>query len=158
MSATDTSTTAASGRTALVGGLFALVAAASLAWLGGVVGIAGGVALVGTWWLATPRAAFAVGQVTLVAVSGLLGSLALVGVEGLLFALLVAPSDDTHLEWQVVAGMLTSGLVLGAVWWFAREWNGLWATGLVLLGLVALGAYAIHRYELVAVGQVTADE
>lgn len=147
-------------RLARPGVAIAVGAAGALTWVGGHVGFLGGVALVAALLAATPRYAFAVGQLALAAATG--GTTpdpgVLVIVEALLFGVLVTPGADRPFDPRLAAGTCaTTGGLCAVAWASLRAWDATWIAAGVILAVAGLAGYGVHRYELVALGNVPAS-
>lgn len=138
----------------------ALVATAGF-WLArGPLGLAVGAAL-GVWavW-SRGWAAFALGQIALVALIPRGGPLAeLVVVEAGLFGLLLGDARPSRnmplvvLETAVITG------ALGGLAWVAWRWlDAILGVALLVIAAVAVAAYGLHRYERLHLGYLDLED
>ena len=133
----------------LVATLAALVAVGPLAAL---VAVAVGGAL----FFASTTAAFALGQVVLVALVPADGALAVLAIAELgLLVVLCSPAVDHHDPGRLLVASLLAGLAVGAIGWLTlRASRGIWPAAGALVVATAFLAYGIHRYERVTLGLV----
>lgn len=145
---------------ALPGGI-AIIAISALLWLvGGNIGLAGGVVLLGAWALLPAVYAFAIGQVVLLTVTQpvtstesnfLLLSLLELGLVGVLVGPSLRSTRGRHtVVWILLGTAALSGVTLASY----ALWGRIWLATAVLVSVGSLGSYVIHRYELVVLGKV----
>lgn len=103
--------------------------------------------------------AFAIGQVTFVAVSGSTPPpLPLIVGEGVLFGLLLTAVPQTPHHRRDMLTTLLFALGLGGIGWLALgTWNRLWAASGAVIGIGGLIAYLLHRYEQVQLGVIAGE-
>jgi hypothetical protein len=114
------------------------------------------VAVGGTLLFASTTAAFALGQIVLVALVPPGGTLAVLVIAEIgLLSVLCSPAVDHHDPGRLLVASLLAGLAVGATGWLTlRSSQGVWPAAGVLVVATAFLAYGIHRYERVTLGLV----
>lgn len=114
------------------------------------------VAVGGALLLASTTAAFALGQVVLVALVPPGGAFAILVIAEIgLLGVLCSPAVDHHDPGRLLVASLLAGLAVGATGWLTlRSSQGVWPAAGVLVVVTAFLAYGIHRYERVTLGLV----
>lgn len=162
-------------RYARLGAASAVVASVGLVALAGLPGVVAAAALVAAWVLLPASYAFALGQVALVALAPGGGLLGVAVAEAGLLGVLLAPATTLPEPGPPVA--LAVAWALGGValaWASAGGTGGTagtagagtvgagvlapWQAGFALIAVTALAAYGLHRYQLVSLGLVEADD
>lgn len=117
----------------------------------------GSVVLVLTYARLGPQYAFAVGQVTAIAILGdEFQILPLALVEGtLLGVLLIADLQSQYYRASVGIAVLLTGVLVAVGIGTAHVWGNLWISGLSLVGIGGLIAYVLYRFEQVQLGVIT---
>lgn len=134
----------------------ALVATLAVGVAVGPLGVLMAAGVASAYYVVSTTAAFALGQVILVALipsEGIFVILVLaeIGLLGVLFSTTVDHNDSARL---LVASLL-AGLVIGATGWLAfRASQTVWVAASALVLATAFFAYGIHRYERVTLGLV----
>lgn len=124
---------------------------AVLLYVGGLVGLVVGLAVVGAWLRLSASVAFVFGQVGLLALvpGGEIAPLTLVAVEVGLFVVLFGPLSRTTTPFTATgAGVGTGAVVAGVVWYAFRATSLLVAATTVVVALCVVG-YLTHRHQLV---------
>lgn len=133
----------------------ALGTVGGLTWVGGHVGFLGGIALVAAQLATTPRYAFAVGHLALVAATGgaIPDPLVLGIVEALLFGVLLTPGPGRRFDGRFAVGTAATTAGLSALAWASlRARDATWIAAGVVLAVAGLVGYGVHRYEVAALG------
>lgn len=114
------------------------------------------VAVGGTLFFASTTAAFALGQVVLVALVPPGGALAILVIAEIgLLGVLCSPAVDHHDPGRLLVASLLAGLAVGAIGWLTlRSSQAVWLAAGALVVATAFLAYGIHRYERVTLGLV----
>ncbi|EMA51902.1 hypothetical protein C448_00360 [Halococcus morrhuae DSM 1307] len=114
------------------------------------------VAVGGALLLASTTAAFALGQVVLVALVPPGGALAIFAIAEIgLLGVLCSPAVDHHDPGRLLVASLLAGLAVGATGWLTlRSSQAVWPAAGALVVTTAFLAYGIHRYERVTLGLV----
>ena len=133
-----------------------LVATLAVGVAVGPLGILMAVGVASAYYVVSATAAFALGQVILVALvpSGgifVILVLAEIGLLGVLCSTIVDHGDSARL---LVASVL-AGLAIGAIGWLSFQTSqAVWIAASALALATAFSAYGIHRYERVTLGLV----
>lgn len=141
-----------------IGGIGALIAASGLVTAVDslAIGIITGIALLGIWAVSPGIYAFAAGQLLFAVFAPVPSGLLLVAIEGGLLILLVG-SRPVSGQVAVVTGS-SFVLLAGLVWSLHGLFEGLWPAASGLVVIITLVAYSLHRYELVQLGLVEAEQ
>ncbi|WP_160135409.1 hypothetical protein [Halococcus salsus] len=107
-------------------------------------------------YFVSTTAAFALGQVVLVALVPPSGALALVVLAEIgLLAVLCSTAVDHHDTGRLLVASLLAGLAIGATGWLGlRTSQAVWVAAGALAIATAFLTYGIHRYERVTLGLV----
>jgi hypothetical protein len=114
------------------------------------------IAVGGSLLFASTTAAFALGQVVLVALVPPGGTLAVLALAEIgLFGVVCSPASDHHDPGRLLVASLLAGLAIGAIGWLTlRSSQGVWIAAGAIVVVTAFLAYGIHRYERVTLGLV----
>jgi hypothetical protein len=122
----------------------------------GPLGILMAVGIASAYYLVSTTAAFALGQVILVALVPFEGALAvLVLAEGGLLGVLFSTTVDHDDPARLLVASLLAGLAIGATGWLGLQaGQTVWIAAGTLAVATAFLSYGIHRYERVTLGLV----
>lgn len=144
----------------VLGGLGIVGVVAALGLVGGGPGVAVGVALALSWVVLPSTHVFALGHVLALGVLPASASPgAVAGLEAALLAILVGPATRLDgaapllVRTLAIAGALAVVVLLGA-----PALGGVAATAVALLSVGALAVALLHRYEVVSMEALAADE
>ncbi len=140
----------------VVAALGTLVATLAVGVAVGPLGVLMAAGLVSALYFISTTAAFALGQVVLVALVPASGAFAIlvlaeIGLLGVLFSTAV----DHHDPARLLVVSLLAGLVIGSIGWLGFQASQtVWIVAGALALATAFFAYGIHRYERVMLGLV----
>ena len=144
----------------VLGGVGVFGTAVGLGLVGGSPGIAVGVVVALSWLVLPSTHVFTLGHVlALVALPAAASTTVIAGLEGGLLAILVGPA--TRLDEPVPLLVLTlaiAGPLAAIVWLWSPALGGITPTAAALLVVGAVTAALLHRYEVVSMEALYADE